>query len=156
MATAGFAVHRVELVQEGIDLRDGYGELRIEGMGQMGPERFHTQAEQPWFCVEGVGAAGDLPYEGGELLARNRPVVVVGIDEAHGLNLHCRAVGAHTKNAHRPGPEGAVDDSVCLYRLMHGILSRAQFSILEIMTAIHYTRVSPPLIVHKRDRSSPK
>ena len=33
--------------------------------GQMGPERFRTQAEQPWFCVEGVGAAGDLPYEGG-------------------------------------------------------------------------------------------
>ena len=114
--------------------------------GQMGPERFRTQAEQPWFCVEGVGAAGDLPYEGGELLARNRPVVVVGIDDAHGLDLHRRAMSAHTKNAHRPRPEGAFDDSICRYRLKHGILCRRQFSVYEIKTATHYTRVLPSLI----------
>ena len=107
----------------------------------MGPERFHTQAEQPRFCVEGVGAAGDLVYEGGELLARNRPVVVAGIDDAHGLDLHRRAMSAHTKNAHGLRPEGTFDDGVCRYTLKHGMLCSVQFSVFEIKTAAHYTRV---------------
>ena len=125
---------------------DGYCELRIEGMGQMGSERFHTQAEQSWLCVECVGAPCDFPYQVGELLARNRPVVIVGIDDAHGLDLHCRAMSAHAQHSYRPWPEGAFYDGVCCNTLKHGILCRAQFPLFEIKTATHYTRVLPSLI----------
>ena len=97
-----------------------------------------------YFKVIGLGLL--LPGHGDGRLLPLRPVVVVGIDDAHGLDLHRRAMSAHTKNAHRPRPEGAFDDSVCRYRLKHGILYRAQFSILKIKTATHYTRVPPSLI----------
>lgn len=130
-------------MQQRIDLGDRYGELGIEGMGQMGSERFHAQAEQPGFCVEGVRGAGDLTHEGGELLARNRSVVVEGIDDAHRLYLHRRSVSARTKNAHRARPEGAFDDSVCHYRLKHDIPYTAQFSTLGIEANAYYTRVTP-------------
>ena len=115
-------------------------------MGQMGPERFNAQAEQTGFCVEGMGSAGDFAHEVGDLLARNRAVVVMGVNDAHSLDLHRCAVGTHTKNAHRPWPKGAFDDCVCRYCLKHGILHRAQFSILEIKAVSYYTKVPSFLI----------
>ena len=104
------------------------------------------QPEQPGFCIEGVGAPGDFMHEGDKLLVWKRSVVVARIDDAHRLDLHRRAVGAHTKNAHRLRPEGAFDDGVCRHSLKHGILCSVQFSVLEIRTTMPYTKVPPSLI----------
>ncbi len=63
-------VDRVDLVRQRVDLRHRDRELRVEGMGQLGPERLCREPEQAWLGVEAVGPAADLGHELPELVER--------------------------------------------------------------------------------------